>query len=148
MPGISELLGDFAIRAKWGDKNIRVLNPISMLASKLELVATFANAFEFKAAFLNLACRSAESRNFRNAVAEIDFKKAVAVFLNEVMAWKLSSARLYHLVEALKRQSVIDEVMGVRLGRAIFQSVIVKVPNHFRIAKLGDIIIKVFSKQF
>jgi hypothetical protein len=28
------------IEAKWGDKNIRVLNPISLLASKLELVAT------------------------------------------------------------------------------------------------------------
>lgn len=40
VPGISAALDDFAIEAKWGDKNIRVLNPISLLASKLELVAT------------------------------------------------------------------------------------------------------------
>lgn len=42
VPGISAELDDFAIEAKWGDKNIRVLNPISLLASKLELVATVA----------------------------------------------------------------------------------------------------------
>jgi hypothetical protein len=40
VPGISAALDDFAIEAKWGDKNIRVLDPISLLASKLELVAT------------------------------------------------------------------------------------------------------------
>jgi hypothetical protein len=40
VPGVAAKLDDFVIDAKWGDKNIRVLNPISLLASKLELVAT------------------------------------------------------------------------------------------------------------
>ena len=40
VPGVPLSLDDFAIEAKWGDKNIRVLNPISLLASKLELAAT------------------------------------------------------------------------------------------------------------
>jgi hypothetical protein len=40
VPGVGAALDDFVIEAKWGDKNIRVLNPISLLASKLELAAT------------------------------------------------------------------------------------------------------------
>jgi hypothetical protein len=40
VPGVAAELDDFVIEAKWGDKNIRVLNPISLLASKLELAAT------------------------------------------------------------------------------------------------------------
>ena len=40
VPGVAAELDDFVIEAKWRDKNIRVLNPISLLASKLELAAT------------------------------------------------------------------------------------------------------------
>jgi len=40
VPGVEAALDDFVIEAKWGDKNLRVLNPISLLASKLELAAT------------------------------------------------------------------------------------------------------------
>jgi hypothetical protein len=35
---MSAALDDFVIEAKRGDKNIRVLNPISLLASKLDIV--------------------------------------------------------------------------------------------------------------
>jgi hypothetical protein len=40
--GISVALGDFAIEAKCGDKNILVLKPVSLLASNLELAARVA----------------------------------------------------------------------------------------------------------
>jgi len=40
VPGVGAKLDDFAIEARWGDQNIRVLNPISLLASKLELAGT------------------------------------------------------------------------------------------------------------
>lgn len=42
VPGISGELDAFVIETRWQDKTIRVLNPISLLASKLELVATVA----------------------------------------------------------------------------------------------------------
>jgi len=40
VPGISGDLDAFVIETRWQDKTIRVLDPISLLASKLELVAT------------------------------------------------------------------------------------------------------------
>ncbi len=40
VPGVSTGLEELAIEARWKDKSIRVLNPISLLASKMELVAT------------------------------------------------------------------------------------------------------------
>jgi hypothetical protein len=40
IPGISDSAAIPAIEAQWQDKTIRVLNPISLLASKLELAAT------------------------------------------------------------------------------------------------------------
>ena len=40
VPGVAAKLDDFVIEAKWGNQNLRVLNPISLLASKLELAAT------------------------------------------------------------------------------------------------------------
>jgi hypothetical protein len=40
VPGVGAQLDDFVIEAKWEGKNIRVLDPISLLASKLELAAT------------------------------------------------------------------------------------------------------------
>jgi len=38
--GVSSTVEDLAIEAKWSGKMIRVLDPISLLASKLELVST------------------------------------------------------------------------------------------------------------
>jgi hypothetical protein len=40
IPGLSDSVATPAIQVEWGGKTIRVLNPISLLACKLELVAT------------------------------------------------------------------------------------------------------------
>jgi hypothetical protein len=44
VPGVSSTVDKLAIEAKWEDNNIRVLDPVSLLASKLELVATVPQA--------------------------------------------------------------------------------------------------------
>ncbi len=44
VPGVSATVEALAIEAKWEDKIIRVLDPVSLLASKLELVATVPQA--------------------------------------------------------------------------------------------------------
>jgi hypothetical protein len=40
IPGVSSTVDDLAIEAKWEDNRIRVIDPVSLLASKLELAAT------------------------------------------------------------------------------------------------------------
>jgi hypothetical protein len=42
IPGISGSVDALAVQAKWNGKTIRVLDPISLLACKLELVASVA----------------------------------------------------------------------------------------------------------
>lgn len=44
MPGTSSNVDALALEARWGDKTIRIIDPISLLASKLELAATVSQA--------------------------------------------------------------------------------------------------------